>query len=452
MAARKERSDGMPKSLDAERTILGAILLNTEAYYQAALELRPDDFAFDGHRLVYRAMQDLDGDSKPIDLLTLTEQLMAKKQLEAVGGAAYLASLTEGLPHRDNIESYVDILRDKAKKRSIIHTAQSMLVAAMDDFHPADEIVSKGHERLLEIASTSKRVRAYHVKEFINEMFTKMQEEANQAKEGVLGLTLAIDPIDDATSGMLPGEQIVIGGYSSDGKSLYTKQVILANLLREIPCLVFTQEMTKEQYLRRMIPEITDGALTGKQMRDLRGLDEAGRNLLKFAKERLEKLPLWTVDASTVTATQLTALSRMYTRREKIRLQAMDFIQLIQGDGNEDDNGYGRVTRGSRAMRETAKDNGINSIVVSQITRPQGGKKTPPNMFMLRQSGDIAQDAHIVLLPYRPEGAKGFFTGKDQIRIAKMREGGRGPVAVRLNRQKLKFETRDANANDEDEE
>lgn len=442
----------LPASFDAERSVLGACLLDREAYYTAALNLRPDDFALDSNRRIFRSMLALDSEDAPIDLVTVAEQLRATKEVEVIGGIAYLSSLTEGMPVGANVEHYCKLVNGEAKRRQIIFAAQAMMSEAFDGSELPDVILARRTAQLLDILASTRRLEVHHVKDYVHEMFAEMRQVAERPKKGVLGLTLGVPELDEITSGMQPGEQVVVGAYSGEGKTLFCGQVVYDNCCNGVPVLVFTQEMTKEQYLRRMIPQATDGNFPASMLRDYRELEAALRGELNIAEAKLASFPLWTVDASQITYTEMNAIARSYIRKHAVKIVVCDYVQLVRSDipGEED---YQRVTKAAEMLRAISKDEKVNTVVVSQLTWPPSKRKTVPNMGLLRGSGDIAQGAHIILFPYRPE-AKGYFTGKDQIRIGKMREGGRSPVNVELDRTRLRYVPRDkkAGADDEGEE
>ena len=438
---RKAKSDPnpLPMSEEAERSILGAILLDNQCYFHAALTLRVDDFASDVHRQIYKAILELDANSKPFDYVTIAEVLRENGEESAI---PEMIRLTDGMPQGSNIERHCEIISDYARRRRLVYAANAAHKRAIDLSEPIVDTIAAAQRDVLDIAASSHKVKAYKVNEYVADMFTELRRVAAQSRENMLGLTFGYEELDVATGGAMDGETIVIAGYSGDGKSILAGQMVYANLTKAVPSLIFTQEMTKEQYLRRMIPQATNGWLPGYHLRDLRGLSRELRAELDQAENRLADFPLWTVDASTVDISEVVAISRAMVRRQKIKLIVCDFIQLLTARGSQSD--YDRVTRASGALRALAKDEGIVTVAVSQLTPAERGRKLPPNMFMLRSSGDIAQNAHMIVFIYRPENQKGYFSGKDQIRIGKMREGsGRQPFPVQLDRNTLTWVTRD---------
>lgn len=434
-----ERAE-MPASPEMERAVLGSILSNTESYYEAATAIRAEHFSLESHRRIYRAIQELDADSHPIDLVSVTEKLHERNELDGIGGAAYVSSLMRGLPYRPDINYYAAIVGSKAKLRSLIMECAAHVAAALEPDADADKVVSSLIDAGMNVAASTRRVQSYGMDEFIPDLMRSMLKIADEPAEGIIGYSLGIPKLNQITGGMQPGENVVVAGYSGDGKSLFTGQLILDNLLQGVECLVFTQEMTKEQYVRRWIPRLTEGKFPANMLRDWRDCGEIMKSELRRAEKKLLKLPLWVVDTSSITAAELSAIARAHIRKYKIKITAMDFLQLLASDGEE--SMFERVSRGAEVMRQIAKDTGTNTVTVSQLTwDKQGGtRKRVPNMGQLRGSGEIAQGAHIILMPFRPENAKGFLTGKDELRISKMREGGRSPLAIKLNKMVLQFE------------
>ena len=447
------KSDSMsPMNLEAEQGILGAIILDNQCYFEAAMVLRNDDFFGDSNRRIYAAIQELDANGRPFDFLTVSQILIEHNELEACGGVSYLTSLTDGLPRSKNILHLVNIVADYARRRRIINAANVTLQRAIDLTEPTDEILSSAQNQFLAISASSQRVKAEKVEEFIGEMFQKLREQAHQPRTTeLLGLSFGFNELDIETSGAMPGETVVVAGYSGHGKSLLAAQMIWANVIKGVNTLVFTQEMTKQQYLRRMIPAATRGFIPGYQLRDLRGMSPEDMFLLDEAEKKLEKLPLWTVDASSVDVSELRAVSRLMIRQNKIQLIVADFIQLFTARGTNSD--PERLSLISGCLREVAKDEKVVTVQVSQLTPAERGKILLPNIYMLRQSGDIAQNAHIALFIYRPQNTKGYLNGKDQIRIGKMRDGSaRPPFPVELDRNTLQWVKRADTDTQQDEE
>lgn len=442
----------LPVNREVERAILGSVLLDNSCWEQAAMALQVEDFSLDSHRRIYRALLELDCERQPFDYVTLSEELRRTSQLEVIGGDAYMMSLTDGLPRVKNIDHYVRIVTDYSRRRRMIEACNRGMYRVADTSEKMESAVADVQQELNAIASASEKVRACRVSEYSEEMFSRLREQARSPKtEELLGLSFGYAELDVATGGAMPGESVVIAGYSGDGKSLTASQMSYANVSKGIPGLVFTQEMTKEQYLRRMIPQATNGFFPAYLLRDPRGVSEELIAELDRAETVLSKFPLWTVDASRIDITQLIAISRSLIRREKIKFVICDFIQLVDASGYE--RGYDRVTAVSAALRELAKEEGIVSVAISQLTPADKGKKSPPNMFMLRSSGDIAQNAHIIVFAYRPESQSGKLTDKDQLRLAKMREGaGRIPFPVELCRNTLTWIPRTVEKKSEDDD
>src|SRR5574340_122608 len=215
---------GLPASIEAERSILGAILLDSFAYNQAAEALQPDDFSLDSHRRIYAGMRELAESNRAIDLITLAEELSRHKEVEAVGGVAYLSSLTDGLPHRPNIEHYVQIVKDKALLRGLIHAANAAIARAMDEAEPADEVLAGAEAGLFELADKRFAGGFRGVKQIVSESFGSI-DALYERGQRVTGLETHFADFDGLTSGLQKSDLVIIAARPAMGKTPFALNI-----------------------------------------------------------------------------------------------------------------------------------------------------------------------------------------------------------------------------------
>jgi replicative DNA helicase len=265
---------GLPASIDAERSILGAILLDNGAYYEASEQIEADDFALDSHRRIFQRMGDLMDDQRAVDIVTLTEELMRQKETNAIGGVAYLASLTEGLPRRISIDEYIRIVREKSVSRQLIGTSSTAITRAADQCDPPSEIIINTIEQLEDSLARDRRRSGRSTSDIIAEDGPRFEAEASAPRQGVLGASLFTSGISDATSGIQMGELCLLCARPHQGKTEAAIQAIVANARRGLRVHFFSLEMKASQIVRRMARYIAMVPIT--HMRDPRRTKDSG--------------------------------------------------------------------------------------------------------------------------------------------------------------------------------
>ena len=230
---------GMPMNADAERTVLGSIMIDPGLFYEtASMGLEADHFYLDAHRRIYRRMNDLDGDGIPIDMLTLQEALTRKKELEAVGGMAYLSSLIDGVPERESIAAWIDIVKGKAMLRGVIVISQNAIAEAIEHSQEWDEVLSREETALLNLHSGEAGRDTVRLRDYYEATIHKWFEQADLPPgPAAIGLSYGNHRLDEYTTGMRLKEVTLLGGHTKDGKTSVAIAALLANLKAGIPCL-----------------------------------------------------------------------------------------------------------------------------------------------------------------------------------------------------------------------
>jgi replicative DNA helicase len=247
----------LPASVDAERSILGAIMLENHAFYEANAVLDPSDFSLDSHRRIYARVAELMEAGVPVDVVTLTEQLAQKREIEAVGGVAYVSSLTEGVPRRPSIEQYVRIVRGKSQLRQLIHLSTRTISMAAEQEDSPNTILEDVHAELVNILAKSQRENeAEYLAQFSDRAWQRLQELKKRV--GLIGLSTGIDGVNEKTGGIRPSEFWLLGARTSDGKTVVAVQAAINNAQRFVDQGIdasvgfFAIEMSKEQVLERI--------------------------------------------------------------------------------------------------------------------------------------------------------------------------------------------------------
>lgn len=428
---------GLPASPDAERSILGGILLDGgKAFHEVAPMLTPDHLSLDAHRRIYIAMRELGERGQPIDMITLADELDRRKWVEAVGGVTYVSSLIDGVPDRPSLAHYCEIVREKAMLRGLINIAQNAIAEALDHGDEADQVISRAEDALLRLRGVEERALAVPLWDAMNETINEIKAIRERGRD-LVGLSTGLAGLDELTTGIREDEYWVVGALPSRGKTVLGVQITATNAREGLPVLFFSHEMTRRQLCRRILP--WSARIPAYKVRTPTGLTDAELKHLTDVASKVAQWPMWIVDPDELTAQDLCAISRLYIRRHGVKLIVVDYLQLLQAPGRDLKD---RVTYASNVLRAIPKKEHVPVVALSQMARPKdGNENSRPSMIQLRETGYIEAHAHVVLLLYRPKQDSNW-TGEDEIIIAKQREGLVGTQAVVLHRDYVRFQER----------
>jgi replicative DNA helicase len=439
----------LPASPDAERAVLGAVLLDNSTYSQAAEHLGADDFSLDSHRRIYLRMMELAESSRPIDFVTLTEQLGQHKEIEAVGGVAYVTSLTDGLPRVKNIEQYVRIVKDKALLRSLIHAASSAIQKAYEQDAPAEEIVDAAETAIFQISEKRIGVGFQGITEIVKDSFGSI-DKLYERGQRITGLETHFEDFDNLTSGLQKSDLVIVAARPSMGKTAFAINIAEnAAVMDKKVVGVFSLEMSRESLLLRLLcsqSRVDSHKLrTGFLSREDRGKLVAGLGALLEA-------PIFIDDTPGITISEMRAKSRRLQQSQgRLDLIIVDYLQLVSGTpaggGRRYENRTQEVSAISRGLKAMAKDMRCPVVALSQLSRAPETRtgNNRPQLSDLRESGSIEQDADVVGFIFREEVYKPEdeeLHGKAELIIAKQRNGPTGCVNLTFLKQLTRFENR----------
>ncbi|MEO8499659.1 MAG: replicative DNA helicase [Vicinamibacteria bacterium] len=434
-----ERS--LPHNADAERTVLGAILVDNQAFNSAAEILTRDDFYRDAHRRIFEAMAMLAEKSEPIDLVTLKNELGRTQSLDAAGGVAYLAGLVEGVPRLENVLPWSRIIREASVLRNLIHASARIAQEANDAQDTADAILDRAEQAIFAIAERKIRAGLVPVKDFIKTTFEAI-EKLSQSKDALTGVPTGFIDLDRMTSGFQKGDLIILAARPSMGKtSLALNIARTAAQATAEPVAIFSLEMSKEQLVKRLIfaeARIESGLVTRGQLRD----SDWGK--LTTAWADLHKLPLFIDDASFLTPLELRAKCRRLKAEHGLGLIVVDYLQLM-GSGGRVENRQQEISSISRSLKGLAKELEVPVLALSQLSRaPEARTDRRPQLSDLRESGAIEQDADVVMFIYRDHVYKPTEEnrGSAELIVAKQRNGPTDTVNLVFLREFTRFENR----------
>lgn len=440
---------GLPANAEAERAVLGAILLDNLTYSQAAEHLNPDDFSLDSHRRIYMRMVELSESSRPIDFVTLTEQLGLHKEIEAVGGVAYVTSLTDGLPRVKNIEQYVRIVKDKALLRNLIHAASSAIQKAYEQDAPAEEIVDAAESAIFQISEKRIGVGFQGIAEIVKDSFESV-DKLYERGQRITGLETHFEDFDSLTSGLQKSDLIIIAARPSMGKTAFAINIAEnASVIDKKVIGIFSLEMSRESLLLRLL--CSQSRVDSHKLRTgFLGRDDRGK--LMAGLGTLLESPLFIDDTPGITVSEMRAKSRRLQQSQgRLDLIIVDYLQLVAGapagGGRRYENRTQEVSAISRGLKALAKEMNCPVIALSQLSRAPETRtgNNRPQLSDLRESGSIEQDADVVGFIFREEVYKPDdpdLQGKAELIISKQRNGPTGVVKLSFLKPFTRFETR----------
>jgi replicative DNA helicase len=434
---------GLPANIDAERFILGSILLDDSAFLDVAGVLAPDDFCLDKHRKIFRRMVELHDRTEKIDRVTVANELLKFNELESVDGVTYLVSLDDGLPRIPNLDSYVKIIRDKATLRRIISAAQVMMNRALMAEEEADAILAGAEESLVQLGDARMTTGLKTPAEIIASYEGGINAFLDPSRR-IKGISTGFARLDEMTGGFHKGELIILAARPSMGKTALALNIAthVAMKLNE-KVAIFSLEMSGDSLLTRMLCAT---AYVDSQRFRLGYLNQDERRKLTQASQKLVESPLFIDDSAGVNLMDMHAKLRRMQNEQKLGLVIVDYLQLMSSRGRSENRNQ-EVSTISRGLKLMAKELDVPMVVLSQLSRATETRVGDhrPQLSDLRESGSIEQDADLVGFIFREEVYKrdrADLHGMAELIIAKQRNGPIGTVNLVYLHAMTKFENR----------
>jgi replicative DNA helicase len=429
----------LPHNAEAERTVLGAVLVDNSAFNSAAEVLSRDDFYRDGHRRIFEAMAALAERSIPIDTVTLKDELARTSSLEAVGGAAYLASLVEGLPRITNVEEWGRIIREKSVLRRLIHASTRIAQECYEAEREPSEILDSAEKSIFEIAERRLNQGFVGIREIVKESFRTI-DQLSQSKDLVTGLPTGFVDLDDKTSGLQKGDLIIVAARPAMGKTSLCLNIAQNASHRTGETIgIFSLEMSKEQLVLRLL--CSDARVDAHRLRT-GNLQEKDWARLAKAYAELSSSNLYIDDSAMLTPLEIRAKCRRLKAEHGLGLIIVDYLQLVSGGGRVE-NRQQEIASISRSLKGLAKELDVPVMALSQLSRaPEARTDRRPQLSDLRESGAIEQDADIVMFIYREEEHKPTDENRGiaEVIIGKQRNGPTGSIKLAFLKEYTRFE------------
>jgi replicative DNA helicase len=438
-----------PQNIEAEQSVLGAVLLDNNALTATLELLSHEDFYREAHRKIFLSMIDLFDKSEPIDIITLTDQLKKKNDLEAVGGSQYLASLVTMIPTSANVTYHSKIVREKALLRGLLRSVTDIASNVYENELDADEMVDYAEKSIFDISDKRIKVSFSPIKDLIKDSF-QMIEHLYDRKDAITGVPSGFKELDNLTTGFQKSDLIVVGGRPGMGKTAFSLNVAqhVGVELKE-PVAVFSLEMSKEQLAFRML--CSEAKVDSNKIRKGFINKRDDWHKLTSAASKLAESPIFIDDTSGISVLEMRAKARRLKAEHGLSMVIVDYLQLMKGRGKFERREQ-EISEISRSLKALAKELRLPVIALSQLNRgveTRGGNKNP-TLADLRESGAIEQDADVIIFIYRDEApSKDASDNKGKavkavIDVAKQRNG----PTDKLNLTFLSYCTRFVEATD----
>lgn len=434
-----------PQDIDAERSVLGALMLDKNAVVRVADILRSDDFYTPAHGKIYDVIFELFEKGDPIDILSVTEKLKDKKILGDVGGSAYLTELVSGVPTATHISYYAKLVKQKHVLRELIHASSEITERVFDTTEDTEELLDDVEQKIFAISQTSRPQNFIPLKDELKEAYERI-EKLHQGERGLRGVSTGFDELDNYLSGLQRSDLVVLGARPSLGKTALCLDIARRAATRHnVSVGIFSLEMSRDQIVDRIIAAEAQVPLW--KLRTGRLKDEMEFELIQGALDRLAKAPIFVDDTPSANIIQLRSMARRLQAEHGLQLLVVDYLQLIQ-PRNFTESMVHAMTEVSRGLKALARELQVPVLAAAQLSRAVEQRETRiPRLSDLRETGAIEQDADVVLFIYRKDREKLALSEEDQnvaeIIIAKHRNGPLGTVQLKFDPEKVSFRSID---------
>ena len=431
-----------PQDIVAEKSLIGAIMLNNDVLPDVLTIIRPRDFYEKRHETIFQAIVDLYDQHKPIDLLTLTAELKSTKKLKEIGGAPYLAELSNFVPAASHAKAYADIIEKASVRRRLINAGTQIADKAYEDDANADDLIGAAEKELFEVSDKIIKSDYVAIDELLADAFDRI-DELHKNKGALRGLKTGFRDLDKKTAGFQKGDLVIIGARPAMGKTTFAQNLAynIASINKK-GVLFFSMEMAANEIVDRMISDVS--GVDNWKMRTGNLSDEEFQKI-GDAMDEMDEIPIYIDDTSSMTIVELRNKARRALHDHDIGIVIVDYLQLISGSDRYAGNRVQEVTEISRGLKILARELEIPVIALAQLSRNVTGRDDPrPVLSDLRESGSIEQDADLVMFLHRPD----YYRQNDdnyeethitELLVAKHRHGAVGKIELYFHPELLRF-------------
>ena len=428
-----------PQNVDAEMSLLGAVLIDEEVLADITEHVKPKDFYDKRHAVIYDAIMRLYEKNKPVDLLTLTDELKRKKEIDEIGGSAYLTELTNYVPTAAHAESYAELVAQKAVRRRLIKASGEISELGYDEQTTTQELLQQAEAELFSVSDQSLKQDLTSLESILTDSFDRL-EELHRNKGALRGVRTGYRDLDNLTAGLQRSDLIILAARPAMGKTtLVTNLAYNVATIAKQPVLFFSLEMSKEQLVDRMLADAS-----GVDSWNIRtgNLSADDFSKLSEAMGEMAEAPIFIDDTPGLSGLEMRTKARRAAHDQPLGLIIIDYLQLMQGSGRDNGNRVQEVSEISRGLKLIARELNVPVIALSQLSRSVESRSPQiPQLADLRESGSIEQDADIVMFIYR-EAYYNPDTERENVTdliIAKHRNGPVGKVELYFHPERLRF-------------
>lgn len=436
------KTDIPPQNLDVEASLLGSLLIDSDAFIKIGDMMSADDFYDQRHKAIFAGMRTLHEKRSPVDILTLSEQLKNSQQLDIIGGASYLTELTNTVPTAAHMEQYAQIVADKAIRRRLISASQDIASIGFDESKSLVELIEEAESRLFEVSNRHVRQDVTSLESILGESFDRI-DDLHRNKGGLRGIPTGLRDLDKMLAGLQRSDLVVIAGRPSMGKTALMLNIALdvATKAKQGAVLIFSLEMSKEQLVDRLLA--AEAGVDAWKLRTGEGLDDKDFERLSAGMGELAEAPIFIDDTAGITVSDLRTKARRLHHKHPLAAIAVDYLQLMSGGSRfaTISNRVQEISEISRSLKILARELNVPVIALSQLSRTVESRNPPiPQLADLRESGAIEQDADVVAFIYRAhyydENADPNIT---EVLIKKHRNGKVGKIELFFDMAKQRF-------------
>lgn len=442
----------MPQAPEIEKAVLGALMIDKDAYLEVCDLLRPESFYEPRNQMVYEAIQLLSADESPVDVLTVTDKLGKMGKLEEVGGPSYIADLSSRVATSASIEYHANIVAEKFLARQMIHYVSVIGKKTFDETYDIKDVVQEAESTLFELSQKNMK-KEYSVLSSIVDKALDLVKLAHANQGGITGISSGLNKLDEMTCGWQNSDLVIIAGRPAMGKTAFALS-LAKNIAgdQKIPMAIFSLEMSDVQLTNRLISNACK--IDGKKL--LSGqLDKQDWLRLDKKLDILKVAPLYIDDTESLSVMELRTKARRLVKEHGVKLIMIDYLQLMTASGMRYNSRQEEVSLISRSLKGLAKELNIPVLALSQLNRGVESRVGPegkrPQLSDLRESGAIEQDADMVIFLHRPEyygilmSSDGLIDYKDkaEVIISKHRKGGTGIIMMEFKGEYTRFENCD---------
>ena len=429
-----------PQDTVAEKSLIGAMMISDAGMAEILTMLKPDDFYEKRHQEIFAAMMELYDRHQPIDLLTLTTELKARKQLKGVGGAPYLTELSNFVPAASHAKAYAEIIEKASIRRKLINAGTAIVNDAYEEDVPIDEMIGAAEKELFDVSNKVVKTDYTPMDELLADAMERIAE-LKKNKGALRGLKTGFHDLDKKTAGFQKGDLIIVGARPAMGKTTFAQNlsINIANINKK-GVLFFSMEMAKNEIVDRLISDIAD--VDNWKMRT-GNLSDEEFSRIGDALAEIDEIPIFIDDTSSMSIMELRNKARRAVHDHDIGIVIIDYLQLMSGSGRYRENRVQEVTEISRGLKILARELEIPVVALAQLSRNVTGRDDPrPVLSDLRESGSIEQDADLVMFLHRPDYYKKpeeEDTNITELLIRKHRHGAIGVVELYFDGAKSRF-------------